>query len=177
MALGADAGGDVPARAHGPVGEMLVAAAIFAVVMAVTWMTHGPDGPGAGVFVAGSGSDGGGDPSGTAPGERGDVVSYGPDGEIVRQAPDTTRVVDPETGDDVVVTLPSSTTTVPGAAPGTASTVPVTTAPAQSSTTTPTTAGPTTTEPPTTTTTTEPPTTTTTEPPTTTTSTPANPEG
>jgi hypothetical protein len=100
-------------------------------------------------------------------------VSFSASGEVVRPAPATARIIDPETGEEVVIPLPPGTTVIDGEVvpvestgttrPGsTATTSPgtVTTGTTQPSTTEPPTTQPPTTQPPTT----EPPTT---EPPTT----------
>ncbi len=105
-------------------------------------------------------------------------VSFSASGEVVRPAPTTARIIDPETGEEVVIPLPPGTTVIDGEVVpvastgttrpgGTATTSPGTgtTGTTQPSTTEPPTTQPPTTEPPTT----EPPTTEppTTEPPTT----------
>jgi hypothetical protein len=110
------------------------------------------------------------------------VVSFSPSGQIIRQVPLTARIIDPETGEEVLVPLPTGftvddgevvpigpgTTVRPGSpttGPGTGTTGTTSQPPTTSPTTKPPTTQPPTTEPPTT----EPPTTEppTTEPPTT----------
>jgi len=104
------------------------------------------------------------------------AVSFTGTGQIIRPAPVTARIIDPETGEEVVVPLPPGSTVVDGEV------VPIgsagTSGPGSSGTTRPgtgttstTAGGSSTTKPPTTTTTTEPTTTTTTTEPTTTTTT------
>jgi hypothetical protein len=41
-------------------------------------------------------------------------VSFGGDGEVIRPAPGTVRIIDPESGLEVVITLPPGTTLVAG---------------------------------------------------------------
>jgi hypothetical protein len=161
---------------HGSVGETLLAAVIFAVAMGFTWVNHGGDGS---VELAApsdrAGEDGG--PTTIPPSQPAVAVSFTRTGAIVRPAPSTARIVDPETGEDVVVPLPpgstvvdgevvpigSTGTTRPGSTattrPGTGTTRPTTTTTRPTTTTT---TGPTTTTTEPTTTTTEPTTTTTT---------------
>jgi hypothetical protein len=170
---------------HGSVGETLLAAVIFAVAMGFTWVNHGGDGS---VELAApsdrTGEDGA--PTTIPPSQPAVAVSFTRTGAIVRPAPSTARIVDPETGEDVVVPLPpgstvvdgevvpigSTGTTRPGSTattrPGSGTTQPTTTTTRPTTTTT---TGPTTTTTEPTTTTTEP-TTTTTDPTTTTTEAP-----
>jgi hypothetical protein len=162
---------------HGSVGETLLAAVIFAVAMGFTWVNHGGDGS---VELAApsdrTGEDGG--PTTIPPSQPAVAVSFTRTGAIVRPAPSTARIVDPETGEDVVVPLPPGSTVVDGEV------VPIgttgTTRPGSTATTRPgtgttrpttTTTRPTTTTTTGSTTTTTEPTTTTTEPTTTTTTT------
>jgi hypothetical protein len=159
---------------HGSVGETLLAAVIFAVAMGFTWVNHGGDGS---VELAApsdrTGEDGA--PTTIPPSQPAVAVSFTRTGAIIRPAPSTARIVDPETGEDVVVPLPPGSTVVDGEVVPIGSTG--TTRPGSTATTRPgsgttrpttTTTGPTTTTTGPTTTTTEP-TTTTTEPTTTTT--------
>ena len=114
--------------------------------------------------------------AGIAPSQPAVAVRFSPLGEIIRPAPEKARIIDPETGEELLITLPPGTTVVEGEVVpvgawttgpwssgstlsgtsttgsnpgGTSSTI---TKPSGTTTTT--------TEPPTTTTTTEPPTTT-----------------
>jgi hypothetical protein len=170
---------------HGSVGETLLAAVIFAVAMGFTWVNHGGDDS---VELAAPSDQTGENGSSTTipPSQPAVAVSFTRTGAIVRPAPSTARIVDPDTGEDVVVPLPpgstvvdgevvpigSTGTTRPGSTattrPGSGTTRPTTTTTAPTTTTT----APTTTTTAPTTTTTEPPTTTTTEPTTTTTAAP-----
>lgn len=176
MKWGPGGTGDVPTPVRGSVGEMLLAAVVFAVAMGITWLSYGRDGGGWEALV--------GLPRGPSAGNEGDVdpselpalQPVGPDGVVGQSPPETTRIIDPETGEEVVVTLPPTTagdptasTTVPT---GSGSTAP----PGTSPTTSPSSTTTSTTEPSTTTSTTEP-TTTSTESTTTTTTTPADPPG
>ncbi|HEY8524533.1 MAG TPA: hypothetical protein VIL48_06200 [Acidimicrobiales bacterium] len=167
--------GETRARASGTVGEILVAAVIFAVAMSVTWVTHGRDGPLAGILLAGASADEVDDEAEDA----GDtVVSYGPDGELIHETSTTTAPADLDDGPGTgsTVTVPSSTTTVPGA-PEAVTTAPPTSGPGTSTSTSAPATSSTTVEPTTTTSTTEPTTTTSTTEPTTTTTAPEDPPG
>ncbi len=178
-------GDDAPRRgrhlAHGSVGETLLAAVIFAVAMGFTWVNHGGDD--SVELAAPSGHTGENGPSTTIPPSQPAIaVSFTRTGGIIRPDPVTARIIDPETGEEVVIPLPpgstvvdgevvpigSTGTTRPGSTgttrPGSGTTGPTTTTTGPTTTTT----GPTTTTTEPTTTTTEP-TTTTTEPTTTTT--------
>jgi len=170
---------------HGSVGETLLAAVIFAVAMGFTWVNHGGDDS---VELAAPSDQTGENASSTTipPSQPAVAVSFTRTGAIVRPAPSTARIVDPDTGEDVVVPLPpgstvvdgevvpigSTGTTRPGSTattrPGSGTTQPTTTTTRPTTTTT---TGPTTTTTEPTTTTTEP-TTTTTDPTTTTTEAP-----
>jgi hypothetical protein len=184
-------GDDEPRRerllAHRSVVETLLAAVIFAVAMGFTWVNHGGDDS---VDLAAPPTrrtaTGGDEASGSVPPSQPAIpVSFTSSGAFIRPAPVTARIVDPETGQPVVVPLPPGSTVVDGQIvplgstgttrpQGTATTRPgtvtSTTAPGGPSTTAPPTTQPPTTQPPTTQPpTTEPPTTQppTTEPPTT----------
>jgi hypothetical protein len=171
-------GDDEPRRArhlvHGSVGETLLAAVIFAVAMGFTWVNHGGDDS---VELAAPADQAGENGASTTipPSQPAVAVSFTRTGAIIRPAPSTARIVDPDTGEDVVVPLPPGSTVVDGEVVPIGSTG--TTRPGSTATTRPgsgttrpttTTTGPTTTTTEPTTTTTEP-TTTTTEPTTTTT--------
>jgi hypothetical protein len=180
-------GDDEPHRGrrltHRSVGETLLAAAIFAVAMGFTWVNQGADDP---VELAApsaqrvvTGEDG--DSTMIPPSQPAIAVSFTRSGEIIRPAPVRARIIDPQTGEEVLVLLPPGSTVVNGEVVpiGTTGTTPsggtATTSPGTGTTGTTegsaTTQVPTTTSPPTTqapTTTTEAPTTTT-EAPTTTT--------
>ena len=188
-------GDDEPLRgrrlAHRSVGETLLAAVIFAVAMGFTWVNQGGDDP---VELAApsaqrtvTNEDGGS--TTIPPSQPAIAVSFTTSGKIIRPAPVRARIIDPQTGEEVLVFLPPGSTVVNGEvvpirsigttpSGGTATTSPGTgttgTTEGSSTTQTPTTTtSPATTEPPTTTTeatttTTEAPTTTT-EPATTTT--------
>lgn len=158
--------------AHGSVGETLLAAVIFAVAMGFTWVNHGGDDP---VELAAPSAQRtpGEDGSATTipPSQPAIAVSFTRTGGIIRPAPVTARIIDPETGAEVVVPLPPGSTVVNGEVVPIGSTG--TTRPGSTATTRPGTGttgttggGSSTTQPPTTTTTTEP-TTTTTQPTTT----------
>jgi len=172
-------GNDEPRRgrqlAHGSVGETLLAAVIFAVAMGFTWVNHGGDDT---VELAAPSAQQTASENGAAttipPSQPAVAVSFTGTGQIIRPAPVTARIIDPETGEEVVVPLPPGSTVVDGEV------VPIgsvgTSGPGSSGTTRPgtgttstTAGGSSTTKPPTTTTTTTQPTTTTTEPTTTTT--------
>jgi hypothetical protein len=159
--------GENPSRrerllAHRSVGETLLAALIFAIAMGFTWVHHGGD-DAVDIATPAQRTATGGDE--TRAGIRSSLPA-GPESSTGAQAPRQARVVriiDPETGQRVVVSVPS--TVVDGEAvpvggagtarpPGTATTTPGT------ATTATTPGGPATTEPPTT----QPPTT---QPPTT----------
>jgi hypothetical protein len=181
-------GDDEPRRArhlvHGSVGETLLAAVIFAVAMSFTWVNHGGDDS---VELAAPSAQTGENGASTTipPSQPAVAVSFSRTGAIIRPAPSTARIIDPDTGEEVVVPLPpgstvidgevvpigSTGTTRPGSTgttrPGSGTTGPTTTTTGPTTTTT----GPTTTTTEPTTTTTEP-TTTTTEPTTTTTAVP-----
>jgi hypothetical protein len=169
-------GDDEPRQArhliHGSVGETLLAAVIFAVAMGFTWVNHGGDDS---VELAAPSAQTGENGASTTipPSQPAVAVSFSRTGAIIRPAPSTARIIDPDTGEEVVVPLPpgstvvdgevvpigSTGTTRPGSTgttkPGTGTTGPTTTTTAPTTTTT---APTTTTEP--TTTTTEPTTTT-----------------
>jgi hypothetical protein len=156
--------------AHRSVGETLLAAVIFAVAMGFTWVNHGGDDPVELAAPSAQQTAAGADWSETTipPSQPAIAVSFSRTGEIIRPAPLRARIIDPETGQEVVVLLPPGSTVVDGEVVPIGSTG--TTPPGSTATTRPgtgTTGGPSTTEPTTTTTTTEP-TTTTTEPTTTT---------
>jgi hypothetical protein len=170
------------------VGGTLIAAAVVVLAIGLAWMNTGGDSTddvGAVAQRAAASEDG--RPAEIPPSQPAVPVSFGRSGEIIRPAPDKARIVDPDTGNDVVIPLPpgatvvdgqvvsagggSTSTTRPGTtgstAPGDGSTgttsgrSPVTQPPTtEPPTTEPPTTQPPTTEPPTT----EPPTT---EPPTT----------
>jgi hypothetical protein len=159
---------------HGSVGETLLAAMIFAVAMGFTWVNHGGDDS---VELAAPADRTGENGASTTipPSQPAVAVSFTRTGAIVRPAPSRARIVDPDTGEDVVIPLPPGSTVVDGEVVPIGSTG--TTRPGSTATTRPgsgttrpttTTTGPTTTTTGPTTTTTEP-TTTTTEPTTTTT--------
>jgi hypothetical protein len=155
---------------HGSVGETLLAAVIFAVAMGFTWVNHGG---GDSVELAAPSDRTGEDGTSTTipPSQPAVAVSFTRTGAIVRPAPSTARIVDPDTGEDVVVPLPPGSTVVDGEVVpigSTGTTRPGSTATTGTTRPTTTTTGPTTTTTGPTTTTTEP-TTTTTEPTTTTT--------
>jgi hypothetical protein len=165
-------GDDEPRRArhlvHGSVGETLLAAVIFAVAMGFTWVNHGGDD--SVELAAPSAQTGENGVSTTIPPSQPAVaVSFSRTGAIIRPAPSTARIIDPDTGEEVVVPLPPGSTVVDGEVVPIGSTG--TTRPGSTGTTRPGTGttgttgssgttGPPTTQPPTT----EPPTT---EPPTT----------
>lgn len=161
------------------VAETLLAAVIFAVAMGFTWVNHGGDDS---VELAAPSAQTGEKGASTTipPSQPAVAVSFSRTGAIIRPAPSTARVIDPETGEEVVVPLPPGSTVVNGEvvpigsigttpSGGTATTTPGTgttsTTDGEPPTTEPPTTQPPTTEPPTT----EPPTTAppTTEPPTT----------
>lgn len=161
------------------VAETLLAAVIFAVAMGFTWVNQGGDDP---VELAAPSAQTGENGASTTipPSQPAVAVSFSRTGAIIRPAPSTARVIDPETGEEVVVPLPPGSTVVNGEvvpigsigttpSGGTATTTPGTgttsTTDGEPPTTEPPTTQPPTTEPPTT----EPPTTAppTTEPPTT----------
>jgi hypothetical protein len=182
MGLGDDEQRRARHLVHGSVGETLLAAVIFAVAMGFTWVNHGGDDS---VELAAPSAQTGENGASTTipPSQPAVAVSFTRTGAIIRPAPSTARIIDPDTGEEVVVPLPpgstvvdgevvpigSTGTTRPGSTgttrPGSGPTGPTTTTTGPTTTTT----GPTTTTEPTTTTT--EPTTTTTEPTTTTTST------
>jgi hypothetical protein len=172
-------GDDEPRRgrqlAHRSVGETLLAAVIFAVAMGFTWVNHGGDEPVE--LVAPSAQRTAGEKGSATtipPSQPAIAVSFTRNGEIIRPAPVTARIIDPETGEEVVVPLPPGSTVVDGEVVPIGSTG--TTRPGSTATTRPgtgststTAGGSSTTRPPTTTTTTTEPTTTTTASTTTTT--------
>jgi hypothetical protein len=184
MGLGDDERRGARHLVHGSVGETLLAAVIFAVAMGFTWVNHGGDDS---VELAAPSDQTGENGASTTipPSQPAVAVSFTRTGAIIRPAPSTARIVDPDTGEDVVVPLPpgstvvdgevvpigSTGTTRPGSTattrPGSGTTRPTTTTAEPTTTTT----GPTTTTTEPTTTTTEP-TTTTTDPTTTTTEAP-----
>jgi hypothetical protein len=173
-------GDDEPRRSrhlvHGSVGETLLAAVIFAVAMGFTWVNHGGDDS---VELATPSAQTGENGASTTipPSQPAVAVSFSRTGAIIRPAPSTARIIDPDTAEEVVVPLSPGSTVVDGEVVPIGSTG--TTRPGSTGTTRPgsgttgpttTTTGPTTTTTGPTTTTTEP-TTTTNEPTTTTTST------
>jgi hypothetical protein len=165
-------GDDEPRRSrhlvHGSVGETLLAAVIFAVAMGFTWVNHGGDDS---VELAAPSAQTGEKGASTTipPSQPAVAVSFSRTGAIIRPAPSTARIIDPETGEEVVVPLPPGSTVIDGEVVPIGSTG--TTRPGSTGTTRPgsETTGPTTTTTAPTTTTTTAPTTTTTEPTTTTT--------
>jgi hypothetical protein len=175
MGLGDDERRGARHLVHGSVGETLLAAVIFAVAMGFTWVNHGGD-DAVELAAPSDRPDENGASTTIPPSQPAVAVSFTRTGAIVRPAPSRARIIDPDTGEEVVIPLlPGSTvvdgevvpigstgTTRPGSAattrPGSGTTRPATT-----------TTGPTTTTTGPTTTTTEPTTTTTTEPTTTTT--------
>ena len=174
MGLGDDERRGARHLVHSSVGETLLAAVIFAVAMGFTWVNQGGDDS---VELAAPSDQTGENGASTTipPSQPAVAVSFTRTGAIVRPAPSTARIVDPDTGEDVVVPLPPGSTVVDGEVVPIGSTG--TTRPGSTATTrlgsgttrpTTTTTGPTTTTTGPTTTTTEP-TTTTTEPTTTTT--------
>jgi hypothetical protein len=183
---GVGLGDDEPLRggrlAHRSVGETLLAAVIFAVAMGFTWVNQGGDDPLelAAPSAQRAGTSQSGAPTTIPPSQPAIAVSFTTSGEIIRPAPVRARIVDPQTGQEVLVELPPGSRVVDGdvvpigstgtSSPGsTATTSPGTgttgTTDGGSPITQPPTTEPPTTEPPTT----EPPTTgpPTTEPPTT----------
>jgi hypothetical protein len=176
MGLGDDGQRQARRQAHGPVGETLLAAVIFAVAMGVTWLSQGGDEPVELAAPTGRTADQERASSAIPPSQPATAVSFTPTGEIVRPTPVAARIIDPETGEEVLIPLPPGSTVVDGAVVPVGSTPPGGTATAPGTGTTGTTSGgaittnPPTTQPPTTQPpTTEPPTTEppTTEPPTT----------
>lgn len=159
--------------AHRTIVEALLAATIFAIAMGFTWVNHGGGG-GDSIDVAAPptqrAATGGGRVTGRIPPSQPAVpVSFTSSGGFVRPAPTSARIVDPETGQQVVVPLPPGTTVVngvvvPAGSTGTTHPQGTTTTGAGSGSST-TVGGPVTTVPPTT----QPPTTAppTTQPPTT----------
>ena len=163
------------------VAETLLAALIFAVAMGFTWVNQGGDDP---VELAApsaqrAASENGGSTT-IPPTQPAIAVRFTKSGETTRPAPVRARIIDPETGEEVLVSLPPGSTVFNGEVVpigstgttrlgGTATTTPGTgttsTTDGEPPTTEPPTTQPPTTEPPTT----EPPTTEppTTEPPTT----------
>jgi hypothetical protein len=152
------------------VAETVLAAAVFAVAMGFAWVNHGGDDP---EELAAPAAERAGAPGRSAsttipPSQPAVAGSFTESGETSRPAPARARIIDPETGEEVLVSLPPGSTVVNGEVVPIESTG--TTRPGGSSTTEPPTTEPPTTEPPTTEpSTTEPPTTEppTTEPPTT----------
>jgi hypothetical protein len=182
MGLGDDEPGRERLLAHRSVGETLLVAVIFAVAMGFTWVNQGGDDS---VDLAApptqrTATGGDGAPGRIPPSQPAIPVSFTSSGEVIRPTALRARIIDPETGEDVVVPLPPGTTVVDGEvvpvgttvttrSGGTATTGPGTGTTGTTSAGTPTT-GPPTTQPPTTQPpTTQPPTTqpTTTQPPTT----------
>ena len=172
-------GDDEPRRgrqlSHRSVGETLLAAVIFAVAMGFTWVNHGGDDPVELAAPSAHRRAAVGAATTIPPSQPAIPVSFTRTGEIIRPAPVTARIIDPETGEEVVVPLPPGSTVVDGEVVPIGSTG--TTHPGSTMTTRPgtgttsTTGGPSTTDPTTTTTaptTTTEPTTTTTAPTTTT---------
>ena len=164
---------------HGSSGETLLAAVIFAVAMGFTWINHSGN-DSVELAAPSSQSSEEGAPTTIPLSQPAIAVSFTKTGEITRPAPTTARIIDPETGEEVVVPLPPGSTVVDGqvvpigssgasGTGGTGTTRPGTGTSGGTPTSPPTTRPPTTlpptTEPPTT----EPPTTEppTTEPPTT----------
>ena len=155
-----------------PVGETLLAAVIFAVAMGFTWVNHGGDDS---VELAAPSAQTGENGTSTTipPSQPAIAVSFSKTGAIIRPAPSTARIIDPDTGEEVVVPLPPGSTVVDGEVVPIGSTG--TTRPGSTATTRPgtgttgTTGAPTTSPPTTRPPTTQPPTTEppTTEPPTT----------
>jgi hypothetical protein len=162
---------------HRSVAETLLAVVIFSVAMGFTWVNHGEE---PGELAAPSAQWAAARENGASttipPSQPAVAGSFTKWGETTRPAPVRARILDPETGEEVLVSLPpgstvfngevvpigSTGTTRPG---GTATTSPGTGTTGEPPTTEPPTTQPPTTEPPTT----EPPTTEppTTEPPTT----------
>jgi hypothetical protein len=186
MGLGDDESRRGRQFARGSVGETLLAAVIFAVAMGFTWVNHGGDDS---VELAAPSAQTGDNGTSTTipPSQPAIAMSFSRTGEIIRPAPSTARIIDPETGEEVLVPLPPGSTVVdgqvvpigstgtsgpggsgtsgPGGTTGTTGRPSTITPTTQPPTTEPPTTEPPTTEPPTT----EPPTTEppTTEPPTT----------
>jgi hypothetical protein len=157
------------------VAETVLVAVVFAVAMGFAWVNHDGDDPAelAAPAVERAAAPGQMAPTTIPPSQPAVAGSFTESGETIRRAPVMARIIDPETGDEVLVVLPAGSTVVNGEVVpigstattrlgGTATTEPPTTEPP---TTEPPTTEPPTTEPPTT----EPPTTEppTTEPPTT----------
>jgi hypothetical protein len=115
--VGMGLGDDEPRRArhlvHGSVGETLLAAVIFAVAMGFTWVNQGGDD--SVELAAPSAQTRENDASSTIPPSQPAVaVSFSRTGVIIRPAPSTARIIDPETGEEVVVPLPPGSTVVDG---------------------------------------------------------------
>jgi hypothetical protein len=167
MGLGDDESRRDRLLAHRSVGETLLAAVIFAVAMGFTWVNHGGDDS---VDLAApppqrTATGGAEAPGRIPPSQPAIPVSFTSSGEVIRPTALRARIIDPETGEDVVVPLPPGTTVVDGEVVpvgttvttrpgGTATTGPGTGTTGTTSGGTPTT-GPPTTQPPTT----QPPTT------------------
>jgi hypothetical protein len=146
------------------VAETVLAAMVFAVAMGFAWLNHDGDDPAelAAPAAERAAAPGQMAPTTIPPSQPAVAGSFTESGETTRPAPVRARIIDPETGDEVLVALPAGSTVVNGEVVPIGSTG---TTPGGSSTTEPPTTQPPTTEPPTT----EPPTTEppTTEPPTT----------
>jgi hypothetical protein len=147
------------------VAETVLAAAVFAVAMGFAWVNHDAGDPAelAAPVAERAAAPGQSAPTTIPPSQPAVAGSFTESGETSRPAPVRARIIDPETGDEMLVALPAGSTVVNGEVVPIGSTG--TTRPGGSSTTEPPTTEPPTTEPPTT----EPPTTEppTTEPPTT----------
>ena len=112
MRLGDDEASRPRHLVNGSVGETLLAAVIFAVAMGFTWVNHGGDDS---VELAAPSAQAGETASTTIPPSQPAVaVSFTRTGAIIRPAPSTARIVDPDTGEDVVVPLPPGSTVVDG---------------------------------------------------------------
>jgi hypothetical protein len=171
MGLGDDGLRQGRRKDYGAVGETLFAAVIFAVAMGFTWVSQGGDEPVELAAPTGRTATNHERASATIPpSQPATAVSFTPTGEIVRPAPVVARIIDPETGQEVLVPLPPGTTVVAGEvvpvgstgttpSGGTATTTPGTGTTGTTSGGSPTTAPPTTETPTTETPTTETPTT------------------
>jgi hypothetical protein len=115
--FGMGLGDDEPRRArhlvHGSVGETLLAAMVFAVAMGFTWVNQGGDDS---VELAAPSAQTREDGASTTipPSQPAVAVSFSRTGVIIRPAPSTARIIDPETGEEVVVPLPPGSTVVDG---------------------------------------------------------------
>jgi hypothetical protein len=102
------------------VGATLIAAVMVVLAIGLGWKSRGGTGSSlddvAGRQAQGAAANGKarGAPGEIPPSQPAVPVSFGGDGEVIRPAPGTVRIIDPESGLEVVITLPPGTALVAG---------------------------------------------------------------